>query len=328
MSSKRPMKGRDLLTWRDYTREEILKLLDTAIELKDKLQKGETHELLKGKNLAMLFEWESTRTRTSFEVGMEQLGGHAIYYPPNASWGKGKEPLKHKASVLSRYVDGIMYRAFNFSDQLEMAKWADVPVINANSEAGHPCQALSDFMVPYERKRSLKRVRYVMMWAFCPYSKPLGVVNSTLEAGTKLGMDLVLAYPEGYDPNPEMMEYAREQAKKHGSTLTVIHDMEEAAKNADVIHVKGWAPDIYATKGMEGKGTEAPHIKEPKEYKHWIVDDHIVSLAKKDVMVEHALPAAVGDEVTDKVLDGPNSVIYEEAENRLHTQKAILSYLL
>jgi len=328
MLSKKPMKGRDFLTLKDYSREELLKLLDTAVELKDKLQRGEPHELLKGKILAMIFEWESTRTRTSFEVGMEQLGGHAIYYPPGASWGKGKEPLKHKASVLSRYVDGIMFRAFNYADQLEMAKWADVPVINANSEAGHPCQIMADFMTIYERRRSLERVKYVMMWGYCPYCKPLGIVNSTLEAGSKLGMDLVLAYPEGYDPNPDILEYSREQAKKHDSTLTITHDMEEAAENADVIHVKGWAPDIYATKGMEGKGTEAPHIKDPKKYKHWITDDHIVSLAKKDVMIEHAMPVAVDDEVTDKVLDGPNSVIYDEAENRLHAQKAILSYIL
>lgn len=328
MSSKRPMKGRDFLTLKDYSREEILKILDTAIDLKDKLQRGVPHETLKGKVLAMLFEWESTRTRTSFETGMEQLGGHAIFYPPGASWGKGKEPLKHKASVLARYVDGIMYRAFNFSDQQEMAKWADVPVINANSEAGHPCQVMADFMTAYERKKSLEGVKYVMMWGYCPYSKPLGIVNSTLEAGSKLGMDLVLAYPEGYDPNDDMLDYAREQAEQHGSTLTLTHDREEAAEDADVIHVKGWAPDIYATKGMEGEGTEAPHIKNPEKYKHWITDSDLVSLAKRDVMVQHALPAAVGDEVTDEVLDGPNSVIYDESENRLHAQKSILSYIL
>ena len=317
------LKGRDFVSLADFNRAEIYQFLDMAAYLKQKLKRGEPHELLRGKTLAEIFEWPSTRTRTSFEVAMQQLGGHAIYYSRGAYWGKGIEAIKDTAQVFSRYVHGIAWRSFKHEDILEMAKWADVPVINANDDFEHPCQVLADFMTTREKKGKLEHVKTVVLWTFQEVPAPIGIVNSTLFAGSKVGMDVVLSMPKGYDPEKSVLETARKNAEDSGGHITIIRDMEEAVDDADVIHIKNWAPPGEYRKGFEEYNP--PHILEPEKYKHWKLTQDIVKLAKENVIVQHALPVKRGIQATDEVLDGPHSVIYDEAENRLHSQKAVMA---
>lgn len=317
-----PLSGRDFLSLRDFTAEELYMFLNKAIELKRELKLGKPHELLKGKTLAMIFDFPSTRTRTSFETGMQQLGGHAIFFSPQHYWTKEKEAIKDTARVLSRYVHGIMIRAYNHEKLIEFAKWADVPIYNAATNYEHPCQVMADFMVTLEKKKRLEGVKYAVVWAYCKFNKPLGIVNSVLHAGSKLGMDITIACPEGYDPDQHVIQYGMKKAKLSGSKVTITRDMKEAVNGADVIHIKGWAPHEVFIKGIEAK---APHTERPQMYKKWIVTREVVDLAKKDVIIQHALPVSRGEEATDEVLEGPNSVIFNEAENRLHVQKAIMA---
>ena len=317
------LKGRDFISLSDFTSSELYQFLDTAVELKDKLKRGVPHDILKGKTLAEIFEWPSTRTRTAFEVGIQQLGGHGIYYSKHAYCAKGGEAIKDSAQVLSRYVHGIGWRSFSHEDILEMAKYATVPVINANSDFEHPCQVLADFMTTREKKRKLEGIKTVIMWTYADFPAPIGIVNSTMFAGSKLGMDVVLSYPEDYGPEQKVFDIAQKEAKKSGGSITVIEDYKEALKDADVIHIKTWAkPEDYRRGFDEYK---PPHVLEPKKFDHWKLTQDLVDIAKKDVIVQHALPVVRGVQATDAVLDGPHSVIYDEAENRLHTQKSVMA---
>lgn len=297
--------------------------LDTAADLKDKLRRGVPHDILKGKTLAEIFEWPSTRTRTSFEVGIQQLGGHGIYYSKEAYWSKGGEAIKDTANVLSRYMHGIAWRSFSHEDILEMAKYASVPVINANSDFEHPCQVLADFMTTREKKGKLDGIKTVIMWTYADFPAPIGIVNSSMYAGSKVGMDLVLSYPEDYGPEKHVFETARKSAEESGGSITVTPDYKEALKDADVIHIKTWAKPEDYRRGFDGY--KPPHVLKSEEYEHWKLTTDLVKLAKEDVIVQHALPVVRGVQATDEVLDGPHSVIYDEAENRLHTQKAVMA---
>lgn len=317
------LRGRDFISLADFTSSELIQFLDTAVELKDKLKRGVPHDILKGKTLAEIFEWPSTRTRTSFEVGIQQLGGHGIYYSKQAYWSKGGEAIKDSGQVLSRYVHGIAWRSFSHEDIVEMAKYATVPVINANSDFEHPCQVLADFMTTREKKGKLDGIKTVMMWTYADFPAPIGIVNSTMFAGSKLGMDVVLSYPEDYAPEKKVFDIAEKEAKKSGGSITVIEDYREALKDADVIHIKTWAkPEDYRRGFDEYK---PPHVLEPKKFDHWKLTQELVDIAKKDAIIQHALPVVRKVQATDAVLDGPQSVIYDEAENRLHTQKSVMA---
>ena len=209
---KASLKGRNFLSTKDFSSEELFMFWDTAIDLKRKLKRGEPHELLQGKTLAMIFESPSTRTRVSLEAGMTQLGGHAQMITSEQYWGKQRESLKDSAKVFSRYADGVSIRTPSFEDIAEFAKWADIPVINAYCNKEHPCQVMADFMTTLEKKRKLEGVKTAIVWAPTMLNKSIGIVNSALYAAPKVGMDLAIACPKGYETEPEITDFAKKEA--------------------------------------------------------------------------------------------------------------------
>ncbi|TES54939.1 ornithine carbamoyltransferase [Halalkalibacterium halodurans] len=306
------LKGRDLLTLLDYTPEEVQQLLTQALELKQKAKNGEPTPYLTGKSLGMIFENASTRTRVSFEVGMTQLGGHALFLSPkDLQIGRG-EPIKDTANVLSRYVDAIMIRTNSHESVEELAHYATVPVINALTDAYHPCQALADALTILEKKETLigKKLAYI--------GDGNNVCHSLLAIGAKTGMDVTVATPKGYEVDQEIFQRATEAAKETGATLVQTTNPQVAAENADAIYT-----DVWASMGYEAEQSEREEIFQPYQ-----VNDQLLTLAKKDVSFLHCLPAHRGEEVTASVIDGPHSAIYDQAENRLHAQKAVLTALL
>jgi len=317
------LRTRDFLSLRDFSSEELSLFFQTAQDLKRKLRSGEDHEALKGKTLAMIFHSPSTRTRVSFETGMQQLGGHAQMITSEQFWGKERESLKDSAKVFSRYVDGVTIRTVSFDDIVEFAKWADVPVINAYCDKEHPCQVMADLMTTTEKKGTLSGKKTAIVWANSSLNKSAGIVNSTLYVAPKVGMDLSIACPEGYEPDPSVVAAAKREAEDEMTDLTITHDMREALDGADVVHIKAWVP-LY--RGLAD--LTAPHLAHPEKYKDWLITPEKLQYAKRDVNIQHALPVERGVEALDEILDGPNSVIYDEAENRLHVQKAILALLL
>ncbi|MFQ6075391.1 MAG: ornithine carbamoyltransferase [Candidatus Bathyarchaeia archaeon] len=322
---KQPLKGRDFLSTGDFTAEELYMFWDTAADLKRRLKRGEEHEVLKGKTLAMIFDMPSTRTRVSFETGMQQLGGHALMITSEQYWTKKKESLKDSGAVFARYVDGVIIRTFRFSDIEEFARWCDVPVINAYCEMEHPCQVMADFMTTREKKGKLEGVKTAIVWAFSNFNKSLGIVHSSLYAAPRVGMDLMIACPDGYDPEPRVVEEAKRRTRETGSEVRITRDLKEAVEGADAIHIKGWAPHEIIRMGPEGMDAMSPHRKNPEEYKGWMITEELLDLAKRDVNIQHALPVERNVEALDSILDGPHSVIYDEAENRLHAQKGIMA---
>ncbi|TPE69709.1 ornithine carbamoyltransferase [Halalkalibacterium halodurans] len=306
------LKGRDLLTLLDYAPEEVQQLLTQAHELKQKAKNGEPTPYLTGKSLGMIFENASTRTRVSFEVGMTQLGGHALFLSPkDLQIGRG-EPIKDTANVLSRYVDAIMIRTNSHESVEELAHYATVPVINALTDAYHPCQALADALTILEKKETLigKKLAYI--------GDGNNVCHSLLAIGAKTGMDVTVATPKGYEVDQEIFQRATEAAKETGATLVQTTNPQVAAENADAIYT-----DVWASMGYEAEQSEREEIFQPYQ-----VNDQLLTLAKKDVSFLHCLPAHRGEEVTASVIDGPHSAIYDQAENRLHAQKAVLTALL
>ncbi|BAB06613.1 ornithine carbamoyltransferase [Halalkalibacterium halodurans] len=306
------LKGRDLLTLLDYTPEEVQQLLTQALELKQKAKNGEPTPYLTGKSLGMIFENASTRTRVSFEVGMTQLGGHALFLSPkDLQIGRG-EPIKDTANVLSRYVDAIMIRTNSHESVEELAHYATVPVINALTDAYHPCQALADALTILEKKETLigKKLAYI--------GDGNNVCHSLLAIGAKTGMDVTVATPKGYEVDQEIFQRATEAAKETGATLVQTTNPQVAAENADAIYT-----DVWASMGYEAEQSEREEVFQPYQ-----VNDQLLTLAKKDVSFLHCLPAHRGEEVTASVIDGPHSAIYDQAENRLHAQKAVLTALL
>jgi ornithine carbamoyltransferase len=300
---------KDLLTIYDLTQAEIEVILHKAAELKEMLRKGKPYRPLAGKTLAMIFEKPSTRTRVSFEQGMYQLGGHALSLnPQDTQLGRG-EAIADTARVLSRYVDGIMIRTFAQERVEEMARFASIPVINGLSDLLHPCQILSDIFTMWERKghyRGLK-VAYV--------GDGNNVANSWINGALRLGFDLRLACPPGYEPNAKILARAQEEGS---SQIILTHDPQEAVKGAHVINT-----DVWASMGQEGE-----RAKRIKAFQGYQVNADLVRQGDKDVLVMHCLPAHRGEEITDEVMDGPHSVVFDQAENRLHVQKAILTLLM
>ncbi|HPG38460.1 MAG TPA: ornithine carbamoyltransferase [bacterium] len=300
---------KDFLMITDFSADEIHDLFKLAAELKEKTKKGIEHHLLKGKTLAMLFQKPSTRTRVSFEVGMYQLGGHALYLSP-AEVGLGKRELTADvARVLSRFNDGIMARVFGHDIVEGLAKYASVPVINGLSDLTHPCQILGDMLTVQEHKGRMTDLKIAYV------GDGNNVVNSWINIAARVPFTLSLGCPKGYEPDAGLLANARKQGL---SSITVTPDPVDAVKNADVIYT-----DVWASMGQEEEAEARKKIFKPFQ-----INKSLLSHAKKDCIVLHCLPAHRGDEITDEVMDGPHSVVFDEAENRLHIQKAILVKLL
>ncbi len=306
------MKGKSLASLYDLTWEEIDQILKTTELLKLQLLRGQEHPLLKGKTLAMIFEKASTRTRVSFEVGMWQLGGYALYLSAgDLQLGRG-ETISDTAQVLSRYVDGIMARVFAHQTILDLVNYSEVPVINGLSDFSHPCQGLGDLFTVYEKKGRLSGLRFAYV------GDGNNVAHSLIYGCSKVGMNIILACPKGYEPDGEVLSKAMDDAKKNGSEVRVTEDPREAVKGSDVIYT-----DVWASMGKEKEQAERVKVFRPYQ-----VDHELVKLAKEDFIFMHCLPAHRGEEVTNEVADSRNSVIFDQAENRMHTQKAIMALLM
>jgi len=306
------MKGKSLASLYDLTREEIEEILKTSESLKFQLLRGEEHPLLKGKTLAMIFEKPSTRTRVSFEVGMWQLGGYALYLSAtDLQLGRG-ETIADTAQTLSRYVNGIMARVFAHQTILDLVKYSRVPVINGLSDFTHPCQGLADLFTIYEKKGRLRGLKLAYV------GDGNNVAHSLLYGCSKVGMNITLACPKGYEPDPEVVSKAKEEGKVRGCIVKVMNDPKEAVREADIIYTDVWA----------SMGKEKEYEKRVKIFKPYQVNAKLIKEAKKDYLFMHCLPAHRGEEVTDEVADSKNSIIFDQAENRLHTQKALLALIL
>ncbi len=303
---------KDFISLHDLTKEEITSLLELALKLKDEQKKGIAHPILKGKTLGMIFTKSSTRTRVSFEVGMTQLGGYPLFLSSNdIQLGRG-ETIYDTAKVLERYLDGIMIRTFAHSDVLELAEHADIPVINALTDLLHPCQVLADLQTIYEHKGKLEGLKFAYV------GDGNNMANSIMYGCSKMGIDCRIASPEGYTPDPEVTENAKADAKKSGAELLITNDPVEAVKDADIIYSDTWV----------SMGQEAEKAERIKIFMPYQVDGKLFSHAKDDCVFMHCLPAYRGYEVTPEVIDGKNSIIFDEAENRLHAQKAIMATLM
>lgn len=303
------LKGRDFIEFNDFSAEELAFLLSLSVAIKEKSKKGEVYHPLQGKTLGMIFTKASTRTRVSFEVGMYQLGGHALFLSgSDTQIGRG-EPIADTARVLSRYVDGIMIRTFAHEDVKELAKYADVPVINALTDLHHPCQVLADVLTLQEHKGTLQglTVAYV--------GDGNNMAHSWLQAAPKFGLNLRVASPKGYACHAEIVAEAKELAEQFGTELLVTEDPEEAVDQADLIYTDVWA----------SMGQEAERQERLKKFQGYQVNKKLCRRAKEDFLFMHCLPAHRGEEVAAEIIDGPHSVIFDEAENRLHVQKAILT---
>ncbi len=306
------MKGKDLLSVHDLSVDEVYQIFDTAKTLKAKQKKGEEHHLLKGKTLGMIFQKSSTRTRVSFEVGMWQLGGMALFLSAgDLQIGRG-EPVKDTARVLSRYVDGIMIRTFAHAEVEELARWADIPVINGLTDHLHPCQALTDIFTAIEHKGMVKGLKLAYI------GDGNNMVNALMHTCAKVGMDIAVATPPGYAPSPQVVLEAQADAAVHGSKVTLYNDPKAAAVGADVLYTDVWA----------SMGKESEQAIRQKAFAGFQLNEALLKLAKPDAIVMHCLPAHRGEEITDGVLEGPQSVVFDEAENRLHVQKAIMALLM
>nr|WP_304149409.1 ornithine carbamoyltransferase [Mitsuokella multacida] len=304
------LKGKDMLSIHDLSVDEVQEILALAKELKAKQKAGVPHEILKGKTLGMIFEKSSTRTRVSFETGMYQLGGQALFLSNrDLQLGRG-EPIRDTARVLSRYLDGIMIRTFGHDRVEELAKWADIPVINALTDLLHPCQVLTDLLTIEEYKgKNLKGLKMAYV------GDGNNMTNSFLYGCAKVGMTFVAATPEDYRPDETVFKNALEDAKETGAALSLVTDPQEAVKDADIVVTDTWA----------SMGQEAEHEARKKIFAPYQVNKELLKGADKRVIVMHCLPAYRGEEITEEVLEANADVIFDEAENRLHTQKAIMA---
>jgi len=302
---------RDLVSMRDV-RDDLVGLLELAGKIKNRTKAGEPYEPLRGKSLAMIFEKASTRTRVSFEVGMTQLGGHALFLSPNDTQVGRGETIADTARVLSRYVDGIMYRAFRRDSVRELAANATVPVINGLDDKEHPCQIISDLFTIQERKGVLSGIKLAYV------GDGNNVCNSLLLGASIVGMHMTAACPAGYEPDAELLTEARRIAKASGAKIDVKHDPVAAAKNADILYT-----DVWVSMGQEKEKKERE-----RAFKTYQINAKLLRAAKAGAFVMHCLPAHRGLEITDDVIDGPQSVVFDQAENRLRAQKAILARFL
>ncbi len=316
--------GRDLIGDLDFNREEVETVLDVAFDLKRKRALNEPHAYLRDKVLAMLFFFSSTRTRGSFEAGIAQLGGHGAFIESKTTQISHGDTPKEIGEIFGRYFDGIAIRHCDWgigNKYLnDVAKYSRVPILNMQCDIYHPFQCLADLMTIWEKKgRDLRKKKMVVSWAYAQsYSKPISVPQSLILQMPRFGCDVVLAHPPEFRLLPEIMEQAQTEAKKAGVGFEVVHDMDEAFKDADVVYAKSWGPLVHTSDAKEGEEIT-------KKYASWITNEKRMNLAKEDAIYMHPLPADRNIEVTDAVIDGINSVVYDEAENRLHVQKAVMA---
>jgi len=302
------LKGRHFTRVADWSREELLSTLDLADDLKDRQGRREEHHLLPGRALGMIFQKPSTRTRVSFEVGIAQLGGHALYLAASdLQLGRG-ETLRDTATVLSRYLDGLMIRTFAQEDVEELARYATIPVINGLTDSAHPCQALADVMTIRERFGRLEGVRVAYL------GDGNNVCASLMVAAAKLGMEFVAATPEGYEPDANALELAREA----GGSPELVHDPREAAGGADVLYTDVWT----------SMGQDEERERRLRDLAGFGIDEELVGRADENAIVLHCLPAHYGEEISEEVLYGPQSAVWDQAENRLHAQKALMALVM
>jgi ornithine carbamoyltransferase len=318
------LRGRDLIGDLDFSKEEVETVLDVAFDLKRKRALGEPHPYLRDKVLAMLFFFSSTRTRGSFEAGMAQLGGHAAFIESRTTQISHGDTEKEMGEIFGRYFDGIAIRHVDWGIGNRylnfVAEASRVPILNMQCEIYHPFQILADLMTIIEKKgRDLRRKRMVVSWAYASsYLKPMSVPHSLILQMPRFGLDVVLAHPPEFKLMPEIMDQAQAQARRYGTGFEVVEDMNEAVQEADIVYAKSWGPLMTTTDPEEGKRLQ-------DQYKDWIADEAKMAKAKGDSIYMHPLPADRNIEVTDGVIDGPHSVVFDEAENRLHAQKAVMA---
>ncbi len=305
------MRHKDFIELHDYSADEVRELFELARDMKAKPKKF--NDALAGQTLAMIFEKSSTRTRVSFEVGMYQLGGHALFLSArDIQLGRG-EPITDTARVLSRYVDGIMARTFAHKTVTDLAEYATVPVINGLTDLSHPCQSMTDYFTAWEHfggELKGRKLAYV--------GDGNNMAHSLMYGAPKVGMDIAVACPAGYSPDAEVIAKAGADAQAAGTKMLITTSIEEAVANADIVET-----DVWASMGQEDEAE-----KRRRDFDGWMIDGRFMSMAKKDAIFMHCLPAHRGEEVSAEVIDGPASVIFDEAENRLHVQKAIMYALM
>jgi ornithine carbamoyltransferase len=299
---------KDFLCLSDWAREELEAIFDLCRDLKVKTKTGTPHPLLDGQTLAMIFEKSSTRTRISFEVGMFQLGGHALFlHSETTQMGRG-EPIKDTARVMSGYCDGIMIRTFSQAAVEELARMSSIPVINGLTDMYHPCQIMADLFTVIEHKENYRDLKY------CWIGDGNNMANSWINAASVFGFELRVATPIGYEPDAEVVA----RAEKAGAKILYTNNPDEAVRGADVLNT-----DVWASMGQENEQQERE-----KAFSGYQINDELVALADNDCVVMHCLPAHRGEEITDSVIEGRHSIIFAEAENRLHVQKAIMATLM
>ncbi len=306
------MKGKSLVSINDLSVEEVYQILELAKLLKYKVLTGEPHRVLEGKTLGMIFSKPSTRTRISFEVGIYQLGGIGMYFGPNDLQLNRGETIEDTAKVLSRYLSGIMIRTFKHQDVVDLARFGSIPVINGLTDLLHPCQVLTDLFSIYEKKRTLQGLKLAYI------GDGNNMAHSLLNGCSKVGMDVAIAAPEGYEPLDEIVAGAKENAKVFNSEVLITNDPVEAVKNADIVYT-----DVWASMGQEKEAEERK-----KKFMPYQVTSSLVKNAKEDYLFMHCLPAHRGEEVTADVIDSKHSIVFDEAENRLHTQKAVMALVM
>jgi ornithine carbamoyltransferase len=319
------LKGRDYIETLDWSAAEIDEAIALAGDLKARFVRGQPHRLLSDRTLFMLFLDKSTRTRNAFEAGMTQLGGHAHFLDAEKTQIAHGESPKDMGIILGRYGHGIAIRhdlvPYEGNAYMrEVATWAEVPVINLQCDVDHPTQTLADLMTIRERRgQDLRGLRVAVSWAYAPsYAKPLSVPQGLLTLLPRFGIDVVLAHPPGFELMPEVRRRAEEAAAQGAGTITYVDDMDAAFADADVVYPKSWGRlDLFTD--------EPAALADAARYSDWICDARRMELAKGDALYMHCLPADRGSEVTDEVIDGPHSVVYDEAENRLHTGKALMA---
>ena len=340
-------RGRNYLTLLDYTREEIETILDVAFDLKRRKAVGEAHKFLDTKTLFMIFYNQSLRTRNSFEAGMTQLGGHAHFLDPSKIYSpamEGREVaysterISDVARTLGRMGDAIAIRCYGdpvdwvYGDAHEMIKeftrWAGIPIINMECDKYHPCQAMADIMTVKEKLNAFKGVNFTMSYAYSPsVEKPRAVPQSAIIAASAVGMNVTLAHPEGMELDDEVIQACKKNAESSGGNFRITNDFEDGLKGAHVVYPKAWcAKTLYKPPVGSGEVKKAQEINEKN--KSWKCDEERLALADKNAIYMHCLPCDRGHEVTDAVVDGPQSVVFDEAENRLHAQKAVMSLLM
>ncbi|MCL4297399.1 MAG: ornithine carbamoyltransferase [Anaerolineae bacterium] len=317
------LRGRDLITTQEWTRDEVDTIMDLALELKRARAVGRDHAYLRDKALAMLFFFSSTRTRASFEAGIAQLGGHGAFIDSDTTQISHGDTAKEIGEIFGRYFDGIAIRQcdWGFGNKYirEVAEASRVPVLNMQCDVYHPFQILADLMTIIEKKGDPRGKTIAVSYAYASsYQKPLSVPQSLILLMTRYGMNVRLVHPPEFKLMPDIVQQAKDNARKHNGSFEVMDDMDAGFKDADVVYPKSWGCWMTTEDVQES-------VEIGRKYSSWITDERRMALAKPDAIYMHCLPADRNIEVTDGVIDGPNSVVYDEAENRLHVQKAVMA---